>query len=883
MSHVIIDLAAKRSGIASQEPLLHPSGVQLPFDGPSDAALIIPEIRSEIRSGSYSADLVGLLPEAMEYGDRVLVIGAGLGVVSSLVARSEGVDRVIAIEANTALIPYLERVHKMNNVDEIETVNAVLAEGKTGRVPFFARRDLRTSSLLPHDRSWQQVMMVPFMDVNLILTEEQISLIICDIPVVSAQVLAGAELISVDRILVNCADDPAQCWEDDGICALLVTRGYLPKPVGNAVLFRRADALGLSPRETVDGRSARGKEAAPEDGPKFEADDDLLDEDEIDFAAQDEENEQASGFASYAIDEGSQVDKPRAEASGSGLIDFVSGNIDDDEDGAAQMEEPQMDAPQTGAPQTDTPILEAPQTREPVAEAPQSDTPETEPLTAPGETPDVAAPTVDHGMGGASVAPTSRRRRGRRRAKDRHEPVAPKSGENRAGRLWGLILLAVSLALPLILIDKIAYDRAGNRAEIVQQVGATWGGAQTLTGPFLVIPVEVTRSAPYLLGDGTQGSRLETVAADPLVLLPKTLQIDSDLNTELRRRSVFETPVYHGRHSILLNFDTSRMSGARLDELLGDGEAVLWDQAQLGVGITEPWALKGALTLNGPNGPVGFESGSGFGDLTGIHARTGDPRTNTGDWRFDIELDGSQQFLLTPAGRVTKVRMHSDWAYTNFSGAFQPTLSQTGETGFVAEWSVPQMAHALPQAFRGTNALNGLQGAGFGVDLLQGADLYHGTQRAAKFGFLLLVLTFGAIFLMEKTSERPPHLMQYALIGVAQCAFFALFLSLAELIGMGPAYALAAVATVILLTGYTAFGMGLGQRSAWLAAALGLLYGVMYLVLSTEENVLLMGAVLAFLGIAVTMWGTRNEDWGTALRGLWPEPATEPDTKPTES
>jgi len=201
----------------------------------------------------------------------------------------------------------------------------------------------------------------------------------------------------------------------------------------------------------------------------------------------------------------------------------------------------------------------------------------------------------------------------------------------------------------------------------------------------------------------------------------------------------------------------------------------------------------------------------------------------------------------------------------------------------VAEWSVPQMAHALPQAFRGTKALSGLRDAGFGVDLLLGADLYNGTQRAAKFGFLLLVLTFGAIFLMEKTTERPPHLMQYALVGVAQCAFFALFLSLAELIGIGPAYALAAVATVVLLTGYTGFGMGLGQRSAWLAAALGLLYGVMYLVLLTEENVLLTGAVLAFLGIAVTMWGTRNEDWNTALRGLWPKSSPDPQAKPTET
>jgi len=238
MSVVIVDLVAKRQS-STTEPLLHPAGVTLPFDSPSDAALIIPEIRSEICSATYSADLVRLLPEAVVPGDRVLVIGAGLGVVSTMAARDEGVDRVIAVEADTALIPYLNRVHALNGVSEVEVVNAVLAEGKKGRVPFFARRDLRTSSLLPHDRSWQQVIMVPFMDLNLILTEERISLIICDIPVASARLVAQAELGQVDRILLDYGDDVAQCWEGNGVCTQLVARGYYPEPSGTAIMLRR--------------------------------------------------------------------------------------------------------------------------------------------------------------------------------------------------------------------------------------------------------------------------------------------------------------------------------------------------------------------------------------------------------------------------------------------------------------------------------------------------------------------------------------------------------------------------------------------------------------------------------------------------------------------
>lgn len=254
---LVIDLASQRGDGGPYEPLRHPAGASLPFEGPPDAALIIPEIRSAIRAGSYDADMIALLPRAVRPGDRVLVIGAGLGVLSSLIAMSPEVERVIAVEANTALINYLQRTHALNGV-EVETVNAVLAEGKKGRVPFFARRDIRTSSLLPHDRSWQQVMMVPFMDLGLILEEERISLIVSEIPVASAQLLAEARLRRVERILLSTADNPDAAWAEDGACTRLVARGYVGEPRGTAVLLERANA--------PDAPDRRPRKAAPKSG-----------------------------------------------------------------------------------------------------------------------------------------------------------------------------------------------------------------------------------------------------------------------------------------------------------------------------------------------------------------------------------------------------------------------------------------------------------------------------------------------------------------------------------------------------------------------------------------------------------------------------------------
>jgi len=235
----VIDLANRRSSPTSLKRLSHPAGVSLPFDLPSDVALLIPEVRGAICSGTYSADIIHSLPDAVQEGDRVLVIGAGLGVVSSLVA-SDGAARVIAVEANAALIPYLSRVHTLNGVPWVELVNAVLSSGGKGRVPFFVQRDFRASSLLPVDQTWQQAMIVPLMDLNLILEEERINLIICDIPAASVQLLAEAKLDSVERILVNSSDNTTQAENADEAWSTMATRGFAAERYGSAILFDRS-------------------------------------------------------------------------------------------------------------------------------------------------------------------------------------------------------------------------------------------------------------------------------------------------------------------------------------------------------------------------------------------------------------------------------------------------------------------------------------------------------------------------------------------------------------------------------------------------------------------------------------------------------------------
>ena len=96
-------------------------------------------------------------------------------------------------------------------------------------------------------------------------------------------------------------------------------------------------------------------------------------------------------------------------------------------------------------------------------------------------------------------------------------------------------------------------------------------------------------------------------------------------------------------------------------------------------------------------------------------------------------------------------------------------------------------------------------------------------------------------------------MVQYLLAGAAQVIFYLLLLALAE------------------QTGFTA---------AYIAAALAVLYGLLFTLLNEEDYALLTGAVASFLALAVTMFMTRRIDWYQAQAGiaesLGPPPAGTP-------
>jgi inner membrane protein len=140
-------------------------------------------------------------------------------------------------------------------------------------------------------------------------------------------------------------------------------------------------------------------------------------------------------------------------------------------------------------------------------------------------------------------------------------------------------------------------------------------------------------------------------------------------------------------------------------------------------------------------------------------------------------------------------------------------------------------------------------------------DQYLKTDRAIKYGFLFISLTFAGFFLFEVLKRLAVHPIQYSLVGAALALFYLLLLSFSEHLGFGPAYVLSSTACVALIGFYISGILRSVKRGVGFAAMLGLLYGMLYGLMSADDYALLMGSILLFGSLAAVMVLTRDVDW----------------------
>ena len=441
------------------------------------------------------------------------------------------------------------------------------------------------------------------------------------------------------------------------------------------------------------------------------------------------------------------------------------------------------------------------------------------------------------------------------------------SRPRRTNIFWKLTLVSVCGLVLLVAMARITYlveERKGRQWEADQEIRMTWGGEQSLAAPMLRIPHVLQQVSG---GGGTLHRRVR------LHLLPERLDIVAELEPQVRSRGLFDTVVYTARLRIEGEFHIAELGRQQIDPA-----TLQWSDAELLLGVGNLRGLAGSPRVRWQGSELPLEAVDGEPALAQwLGARLPAPLEAGAEIPFEIVLDlkGSRSLRLLPLGRETKIDLGSTWPNPSFQGGFLPASSTVNDDGFRASWSIPHFARGFPQVLHGSftqDHLHAMEQASTGVDLLLAVDFYQLVSRCTKYSILFIGLTFGLYMLFEVLSRLRIHPVQYLMVGFALCLFFLLLLALAEHIGFDRAYLLAAGATVALITSYSAVVLHTRRRGAMLGSALGLLYGVLYVLVQLQTYSLLVGSFGLFAVLAGAMYLTRGIDWYSLESPQSPDP-----------
>lgn len=386
------------------------------------------------------------------------------------------------------------------------------------------------------------------------------------------------------------------------------------------------------------------------------------------------------------------------------------------------------------------------------------------------------------------------------------------------------ILLAVLvLQIPILLVNFLISEREELSAETETEVSKQWAGVQDIYPPSLKIPYqskEVNSKGETLLKDAVR------------VVEPEVAKVTGDVSVTTLHRSIYDVPVYRADLGITGHF-----------ELSDDDFDVYKDKLYMYISLGEMRGLEDNITasLNGREyqfeladdglrielDPAGFAAGSSI------------------DYSIDIRTKGAKSLRFRPEAAAFNVDIRSDHPSPSFGGAFLPNERNVTDEGFEAQWTVTEM-----NTFGEYDPV-------FFVDLMVPVSQYQQTGRATKYSFLIILLVFAAIYLVETITRQEVNYIQYIVTGFSLCLFYLLLLSISEYMAFGWAYLIASGMTVTALGGYF-IGFLRSRIAVFCTASVAVLYAFIYLLLNLETGSLLVGSLALFVILSLIMYFTRN-------------------------
>ena len=433
--------------------------------------------------------------------------------------------------------------------------------------------------------------------------------------------------------------------------------------------------------------------------------------------------------------------------------------------------------------------------------------------------------------------------------------------------------LILILMIPLLFIRNLITERAQRQKDVITDINNKWGKEVLISGPVLKIPYKHYSVITKFDNETKKSYKEKRVSTRYAYFFPERLKINSNVNAFKKEYGIYETSVF----SSVMNF-SGVFSVPDFAEKDIDANDIIWEKSTLLIQTSNLKGIKENVQIVMNQNTFNFVPRYKTPVKENYYTNTpflneleserlseaSLPVSKPISFSFKLSINGSKNIQFIPIGKKTSVTMASNWPHPSFQGAFLPEKQQVdnkkeSDKGFEAQWNVLQLNRQFEQSFFGE--LPNLSEFAFGVHLFLPVDQYQKSERSAKYGYLVIFLTFLIFFLIQTISKISIHPFQYLMIGLALVMFYTLLISISEHQSFIKAYLMAGSAVVLLISIYSISILKNYRFPVFIFSSLTALYTFIYVIISLESYALLVGSIGLFVILALVMFFSRKIDW----------------------
>lgn len=424
--------------------------------------------------------------------------------------------------------------------------------------------------------------------------------------------------------------------------------------------------------------------------------------------------------------------------------------------------------------------------------------------------------------------------------------------------------LSLAMLIPRLFIGMLIDGREDSAKEARRDVFASWGYEQKIMGPVLYIPHD-------------ENINLVEGESSAIYIVPEDYNFSGNLTSEKLHRGIYDVVVYKSTADISGSFvlpeDLKNINWAHYK--------VASSKIYIDFGSSKIPNFTDKLSLTIGSNTMDMKYDSQLGAMACTFDATPLVTGQTVSFKTNIGQKGSSMYSVAPVGNTSTIHIESDYPSPSFRGACLPDTREIKSDGFTADWkivrniplncsSAPTMTSFLygydDEIFEEYDDETGNKIKSINVEMNMPVDQYTQNDRAIKYSFLIVVLTFITVFVVENRKRTPIHWVQYLLIGFAIMVFYTLLLSFSEYIAFGWSYLIASIMTIGLITAYMAGILKVHKTAYSVGIILAVLYAFIYVLLSLETMSLLIGSLGLFVILAVIMFASLKINWNGGNR-----------------